>query len=156
MNIRHDIISVYVARPAAGKRSHEFLQLLRRADDYLGASWQTIYGSIDAGETLWQGALREMREETSLTPREFYRLGSVQSFYTPGNDTVWHCTSFCALIDREQIVTLNDEHTDFRWVPRDAADGLFMWPSDRVALRECVELILSDSPARPLLKIELR
>jgi len=156
MNVRHDMVVVYVARPGPGGRGWEFLQLLRAADDYLGGTWQTVYGTADPGEPLWRAALRELLEEAGLRPREFYRLGTVRSFYTDVNDTVWHSTPFAAIVGREDAVTLNAEHTDVRWVPRDHAGRAFMWPSDRAAIEEVAEHVLSpDAPARPHLRVDL-
>ena len=47
MNVRHDHVTVFVARPAVSTR--EFLQLRRSAGDYLGGTWQTVRLSRKAG-----------------------------------------------------------------------------------------------------------
>ena len=60
MNVRHDMVTVLVVRPDASGNSHEFLQLHRVADDYMGGTWQIIRGGVDADESYVEAALREM------------------------------------------------------------------------------------------------
>jgi 8-oxo-dGTP diphosphatase len=155
MNVRHDMVTVFVVRPDAGGSSDEFLQLRRARGDYMGETWQIIRGGVDAGETYAQAALRELREESGLTAREFYRLGSVESFYTEVDDTLWHSVPFCARIDREQEVVLNDEHDASRWIHRNHIAAETMWASERIVLADLMRDILDDGPAKPHLRINL-
>src|SRR5689334_6458483 len=110
MRSRHDMVTVFVVRPDKNGQSHEFLQMRRSADDYMGGTWQIVRGGVDENEPMIKAALREMREETGLIPRDFYRLGTVESFYTEIDDTLWHAIGFCAFVDRDQEVKLNEEH----------------------------------------------
>lgn len=154
MNVRHDMIAVYVARPAA--LSWEFLQMLRRQSAYMGGTWSTIYGGVENGETAVQAALRELHEEAGIIPPEFFRLPTVRSFYTDPSDTVWHVPAFAAIIGREVKVQLNVEHTDFRWVNRDRVDQSFLWATDRAAIAEfCNEILSPTGIAREFLRIQL-
>jgi 8-oxo-dGTP pyrophosphatase MutT (NUDIX family) len=155
MKCRHDIITVFVVRPDDGGTSHEFLQLHRVPDDYLGDTWQLIRGGVDEGESFAAGALRELREEAGLTPREFYRLGAVESFYTNVDDTLWHSVVFCAIVERSQVVTLNEEHDALRWVPRERMDTQCMWTSERALLPDLCRDILGDGPAKPHLRLPI-
>jgi dATP pyrophosphohydrolase len=155
MNVGHHMITVFVVRPDESGASHEFLQLHRVPDDYLGASWQVIRGGVEKGETYIQGALRELREEAGLSPREFYRLGSVEMFYTPFDDTIWHSVAFCAIVDREQEVQLNEEHDAFRWVPRAEFDRNVMWASERALLPDLCRDILDNGIAKPELRLKI-
>src|SRR5438105_9615331 len=110
------MVTVFVARPDERGTSHEFLQLRRVAGDYMGGTWQTVRGVGEVGETAIAAALRELKEESSVAPREFYGLSSIDSFYTAKFDTIWHCAVFCAVVDRGQRIVLNDEHDAYRWV----------------------------------------
>jgi dihydroneopterin triphosphate diphosphatase len=155
-NVRHDMIACYVFRPTENRASHEVLQLLRAPNDYLGNTWQSVYGTGEInGEPLWQMAIRELREEIGLAPRELYRLPTIWPFYVPETDTIFHCTRFAALIERDDVIKLNHEHVDFRWFKRAKAPKFFMWATDRYALAEAFRDVLDDSPAKPYLRISL-
>src|SRR5947208_14380428 len=106
MNVRHDMVTVLVVRPDASGNSHEFLQLHRVADDYMGGTWQIIRGGVDADESYVEAALREMKGESGLTPRDFYRLGAVEAIYLAVDGTPWPSVAFCATVDRGQPVQL--------------------------------------------------
>src|SRR5205823_10235087 len=68
---RYDMVTVFAVRPDPPGTSHEFLQLRREKNDFMGATWQTVRGCAETGETAWQAALRELKEETDLVPDEF-------------------------------------------------------------------------------------
>jgi 8-oxo-dGTP pyrophosphatase MutT (NUDIX family) len=155
MEIRYSMVSCYVARPTADGIAHEFLQLRRAKDDYMGGTWQAIYGQSEAGETPVQAVMREMREEAGLAPAELYRLDQVSTFYIASRDTMWHCIPFCAIVSREQLVVLNDEHDAARWVHISDVERLFMWKDNRDAIRDIQHHILTDSLAKPFLRIPL-
>src|SRR5438105_4368085 len=142
MNVRHDMVTVFVVRANESGKSHEFLQLHRGKEDYMGGTWQIIRGGVDADEFYVTAGLREMREESGLTPSEFYRLDAVESFYTAVDDTLWHSIAFCAIVDRQQNVQLNDEHHAFRWIPRNQLDQHLMWASERALLPDLCRDIL--------------
>jgi 8-oxo-dGTP pyrophosphatase MutT (NUDIX family) len=149
----HKIV-VFVARPTASGR-HEFLQMRRRGDEPLAGTWQTVRGSIESGETAVAAAIRELREETSLRPAQFYRLGSVETFYDLDSDAVWHSAAFFALLAADATVTLNDEHDAVRWVNETDIDRQFMWPSEKPLIKEIREELLTDSLCKPYLRIEI-
>jgi dATP pyrophosphohydrolase len=156
MRERNDMVVCYVVRPSEDGQSHEFLQMRRAANDYMGGTWQTVYGTSNAGETAWQAAIRELFEETGLRAREFYRVDCVQSFYTAVNDTLWHALPFAAIVSRDDDVRLNDEHDASRWIEREKIDDAFMWETDRVCARLICRDILDGSSAKPFLKIEVK
>lgn len=153
MNVRHDMVGVFVVRPSADGASHEFLQLHRAAGDYLGGTWQIIRGGVDAGETYVAAALRELREEAGLAPVEFYRAPSVESFYLAADDTLWHSVTFCAFVDRDAVVQLNEEHDAFRWTPGQRMLDESMWASERAVLNDLFHDVLRDSAAKPHLRV---
>lgn len=129
--------------------------MFRAPGTWHGKTWQIVRGKVEAGESFIHAALRELREETGLVPREFYRVGAVETFYTSIGDTIWHSVPFLALIDRSQVVTLNREHTEHRWVPRDQMDAHVLWASERQLLNDLCRDILDSGPARPHLRIEV-
>jgi dihydroneopterin triphosphate diphosphatase len=151
MRVRHDMVTCYAVR--ASGLSHEFLQLRRVPDDFMGGTWQAVSGGIEAGETAWAAAIRELREEAGLSPVEFYRLPIVNTFYIAANDTLWHAVPFCAIVDPAAVVVLNSEHDAVRWVPRERAAEAFMWATDRAAIVELCRTILDGTEAKAYLRI---
>ena len=152
MKVRYDHVTVFVIRPAGD--AFEFLQLRRQADDYLGGTWQTVRGTGKAGESSVQTALRELREETGLTPAEFYSLGLVETFYLAADDCLFHSPAFVAFVAAGSGVTLDCEHDAHRWISAADAERLFMWPSEAPLLREIAAKILQNSDAKPLLRVK--
>jgi dATP pyrophosphohydrolase len=155
MKIRGDMVCVYIARLDESGQSHEFLQLRRVPHDYLGGTWNTVYGMMEAGESAFASALREMKEETGLMPMEFFRLGIALSFYTDVNDTLWVVPSFFAIVGRDAKIAMDHESDAFRWVKCDEVEQAFMWPTDRQAIAHICRDILGDGLAKPHLRIPL-
>jgi dihydroneopterin triphosphate diphosphatase len=144
-------VVVLIARPQGGH--HQLLMARRAPGRYMGDTWQLISGGLERDETAWQGALREMREETGLTPHELYRLSTLTSFYRPDNDSLNTAPMFCALVDEGAVVRIDSEHIAFEWVQMDEALNRLMWPSDRQALEEVQSVILAGGAAREYLRI---
>ena len=150
------MVGCHVVRPDASGRSHEFLQLRRAARDYMGGTWQSVRGTFKPGETAGQAALRELHEETGLTPVEFYRLSLLESFYLVHDETVWHCPCFVAVVQRDAPVVLNEEHEAFRWTPRERIDAETMWAGERQVVAEICRDVLDGGPAKPYLRLSMR
>jgi dihydroneopterin triphosphate diphosphatase len=155
MKLRYDMVNCYVVRPGELPRTHELLQLRRAPGEVLAGAWSVIRGGIEKDETAWQAALRELREETGLRPIEFYQLDTIDLFYLASNDGLWHVPGFCAVVERDAVITLNEEHDAFRWVTRDRIDADFLWPGERAQLAELCREILDDGPAKRYLRIVL-
>lgn len=153
MNVRFDTVACFVVRPGAKPGTHELLQLRRAKNEFMAGTWSTVRGGVEAGETAWAAAIRELKEEAGITPVEFYQLDTIDIFYLHGDDTIWHCPGFCALVGRDVTVTLDAEHDEFRWVDRSEIDRQFLWPGERAQLAELCREILDNGPAKQYLRI---
>jgi len=145
------IIDVYPLRRTSG--SVEFLLLKRQPAARLGGTWQAVHGKIEPGEAAWQAALRELREETGLTPTGFWQIDFVNTFYMADGDRVVLCPCFAAEVAADARVVLSREHTAFRWLPAKQALRQFMWPGQRRAVREIMDEIVAPGPAEPHLRV---
>jgi dATP pyrophosphohydrolase len=146
-------IVVLIVRPLGD--SHQLLMGCRASGEYMGGTWQLISGGIEPDETAWQAAIREMHEETGLSPREFYRLSTLTRFYRSDNDSLNTAPMFCAMVEADAVVQLNSEHTAFDWVNIDQAESRLMWPSDCEAFREVRSVLLEGGLAKQSMRIPL-
>jgi len=111
--------------------------IMERADK--AGFWQSVTGSLEAGETPRQAAIREVLEETGLDATQ-YDLQDWQTSntyeiyphwryrYAPGVTTnVEHL--FALELPKEIAITLApDEHVQYEWVDwREAAKRVFSW-----------------------------
>jgi 8-oxo-dGTP pyrophosphatase MutT (NUDIX family) len=138
-------VDVYVIR--ALDDGWRVLTLRRRQGTRCPGSWETVHGSIEAGEKPEAAALREVREEAGMAVSRLYSI-SVQPFYLHKLGVVTAAVVFAAFVDGD-AVTLGDEHDAHEWLPVSDASRRFVWPRSRVALAE-IEALLSSGDAGPV------
>jgi 8-oxo-dGTP pyrophosphatase MutT (NUDIX family) len=100
-----------------------------------------VHGHVDANERPAAAAVRELDEETGLTPLQLYNLSRVELFYQHRLDEVALIPVFVAFVDTEATVRLGPEHDRFEWLTPEGARQRFAWPRERRALDD-VELLL--------------
>ena len=150
--VRADGVAVYVWRRAAG--GLELLQIRRSgATGEYQHSWQTVYGGIEPGETAVQAALRELKEDTGLTPRGLFQVEYLEQFYFMPRDYVLVMPVFAAEVGVDDAVTLNAEHDAQRWVPAAEYADHFMWRTQRDAVAIILDELARPTASRPLLTI---
>ncbi len=151
--IRADGIAVYIYRKTPAL---EFLQIHRSANtgEYQH-SWQTVYGGVEPGETAVQAALRELREETNLTPLRMWQVEYLESFYFMPHDYVLVMPVFAVEVAPDATITLNHEHDAHRWVAEREIGESFMWRTQREALKYLLEALHSGSAAMKYLTVSL-
>ena len=88
------------------------------------------------------------------SPLEFYQLDTINTFYLASDDSVWNCPGFCAVVDSQAAITLNEEHDEFRWTARPEFLTQLMWPGERAACAELCREILDNGPAKPYLRLK--
>lgn len=166
--VRTNIVEVYVfcrhakdGGEGEGGRGDElsFLQL-RRSRPPMAGSWQPVMGHIEAGETAVEAGLRELMEETNLSPmsddvgRCVWQLEAVNTFFLASLDTIFMCPGLAVEVQPDSPVTIDDAHDDFRWIKQDQTEARFLWPGQRTAARQIVnEIALADGRLRPYLRL---
>lgn len=132
-------IDVYVIQPHGRLADWRVLTLQRALDTRCPTAWETVHGRLEAGEEPEQGALREVAEETGLVVERLYNV-SVQPFYLHRSHTVQLSVVFAAFVGGG-TVRLGTEHQAFAWRSVDDALETFVWPRERAALRDIVQLL---------------
>lgn len=104
--------------------------LLKRATSVFRDIWCYIGGSIEEGETAWQSALREIKEETGITKVSLYISNKFDQFYSPNENYIYIAPVFVGYVDDAQSVQLNYEHSDYKWLSFNEAIELVDLPGN--------------------------
>lgn len=128
MNIKSDLIELHVFRINSGDM--EFLLLKRSPHKIYPTLWQMVSGHVKKGETAVKTALRELLEETGLTPFRLWVAPNINSFYSPDKDDITIIPVFAAQV-KDPDVRISDEHTEFKWANSDEAKILLAWEGQR-------------------------
>lgn len=110
------------------------LLVVRRAahDDFLAGEWELPGGGVDAGETIEEGAKRELKEETGLDADEV--LGTFEGFdYTTPEKPKVRQINFKVSVRPGDIVLT--EHDIFKWIAVDEIPGL----KTNAIMQSCLE-----------------
>ncbi len=113
------------------KNGIEFLLLKRNETQIYGGLWQMVNGKIHDGETAYQTAIREIKEETNLTPMKLWVAPNVNSFYSHEKNFISMLPVFAALVDENSLCKISDEHNDFKWVNSEEAKKFLAWVGQR-------------------------
>jgi 8-oxo-dGTP pyrophosphatase MutT (NUDIX family) len=104
-------------------------------------SWETVHGTIEAGESPVDAARRELVEETGLAALRLYNLSRVESFF-------WHVTGevilipqFAAFVAPDAVARLSAEHDGAEWLPASEARARFAWPRERRAIDDILSIL---------------
>ncbi|MDU8924049.1 dihydroneopterin triphosphate diphosphatase [Pasteurellaceae bacterium LIM206] len=120
--------------------THRVLMLQRKDDPEF---WQSVTGSLAEGETPWQTAQREVREETGLEPTTLFdcdysvRFEIFPHFRYKYAPNVTHCLEHWFLLPlKQESAVLLSEHLDYRWLPPQEAADLTKSPNNAEAIRQ--------------------
>lgn len=145
--IRSFAVSVVVLRKTAGGDE----VLLMRRTRSLAGEWCQVAGAIEAGETAWQTALREVWEETGLSLERLYSADICEQFYEADRNAISLLPVFVGYAKQEASVTLNDEHSEYRWVSFEEAIRMVPFSGQRKVLLEIRNEFVEREPNRLLL-----
>lgn len=135
------LIDVYPYR--LKNRTPYFLIFKRSAEKIYSNQWRMVGGKVREGESSWEGALRELKEETGITPVKFWAIPSVNQFYESKTDTVHSIPAFAAELDVSAEIQLDEEHSGYKWVRIDEVELYIKWPEQR-RLMQLTHDILTD------------
>ena len=153
--LRSTHVEVYVFR-RRGRRV-EFLLLRRSAGRRtLPGVWQPITGKRNARERMLAAAIRELREETGLTPWRWWALETMTLYPDARADTLVALPLFAAEVDARQAVRLSHEHDAAAWLGSREAARRVLWESQRRGLEAVRREVLGSARLASALEVTPR
>lgn len=134
----------------------EYLMLKRSPNEKVYPNlWQFVSGSLEEGEKAVDAALRELKEETGLTPERFWVVPHANTFYDPSYDAVNVSPLFGAQVEIGDEPRLSSEHCAYEWLEHGDAWRRLVWPGQRLGLEIVDRYILGGEEAGLLTEISL-
>lgn len=122
------------------KQNNKYFLLLK-TNKRRGEFWQNITGSVEKGESFFEGAQRELFEETSIKSNKLIDMSMDFSFKDQwGYDCVEKSYSL-KLESKCKIEIDPDEHTEFMWINfNEITDDLIKFRSNYDLIKRCASL----------------
>ena len=152
MNITSNLIEAHIFRET--ENSIEFLLLKRAEDQIYPAVWQMVSGKIKENEKATETAVRELKEETNLTPLKMWIAPKVNSFYSSQSDSICLIPVFAVQVKKDSKVIISDEHSEYKWVTSAEAKRLLAWDGQRKAVELIEEYFLKQKSFLKFVEIE--
>lgn len=153
MKIISNLIEAHIFREQNGIL--EFLILKRSPEQYYPNLWQMVSGKIKEIEKAYEAVLREIKEETSLTPEKLWVAPTVNSFYAPDGDYISLIPVFAAKVNHFSDVKLSSEHVAFKWVTPEEAKTHLAWEGQRKSVDVIVDYFLNRNSFLNFIEIKL-
>jgi dATP pyrophosphohydrolase len=142
MNIISNLVEVHICRET--ESAIEFLLLKRAEDQIYPAVWQMVSGKIKESEKAFETSLRELKEETNLTPLKMWIAPKVNSFYSSQTDSICLIPVFAVQVKKDSKVVISNEHSEYKWVTSNEAKRLLAWDGQRKAVELIEEYFLNE------------
>jgi len=140
-NIVVRVIDAYVYRTTSAGLL--FLVLKRAKTKMYEHIWQGVAGKIEDGETSWEAATRELKEETGLAPIKMFVADHVSKFYEINGDRINLVPVFGIEVDSESVI-ISQEHCDHKWVVTNGALDLLVWRGQKQAIQVVHDMVISN------------
>ena len=141
--LRPDLVACWLFR-VGSDRGLEILLIHHAPGRTYPGLWQCVTGRLEAAETIVEGALREVAEETGFGPAHIeavFETDIVNTFHERAVDALLHEAVFAARVRPEAVVALSEEHDDVRWLTPAEAHELVVWPAYHRAIEQVEWLV---------------
>jgi len=149
ITIQHGIDSGVPVRVGAGgviiSKEHLIAIVANREANRDISGWTLPKGGVDEGETIDEGAIREIEEETGLTNltkieelESYYRLGGVS------NDVLKKIHMILYRTDEENLAPTDPHNPEARWVTLEEATQMMIHQEDRFFLERIRKRLLEE------------
>jgi 8-oxo-dGTP diphosphatase len=112
------------------KRGNEYLLLLKAKDKFGGGFWNAPGGKIEPGESAEAAAIREVKEETSLTISRLKKAGYLEFYFGSGKEKPDWVAEVFTTTNFSGTVKESDEGR-LEWFSQDKLPIDNMWEDDR-------------------------
>ncbi len=153
MNIISNLVEVHIFRET--ESAIEFLLLKRAEDQIYPAVWQMVSGKIKESEKAFETSLRELKEETNLTPLKMWIAPKVNSFYSSQTDSICLIPVFAVQVKKDSKVVISNEHSEYKWITSNEAKRLLAWDGQRKAVDLIEEYFLNEKSFLKFIEINL-
>ncbi|UNT57698.1 NUDIX hydrolase [Lysinibacillus capsici] len=120
--------------------------LLKRTSLNLNNIWCYIGGGIEDGETAIDAVYREIAEETGITELELYSSNQFDQIFSPQENYIYIAPVFVGFVHEEQSVFLNDEHSEYQWIPFEKAKEIVSLPGNEEVLQSIENNFVKKKP----------
>ena len=124
--------------------------LMQRVGGDLHGVWCPIAGGIEPGEAASDTVWRECLEETSLVQDRLYVADFCESFYGLDGNSIELIPVFVGYIESDQKVVLNEEHSDFVWLPLPEAVQKVIFPAQKESFLKIQSYFVEQVPSEVL------
>lgn len=153
MKVISNLIEAHIFRET--KDGIEFLLLKRAPYQYYPNLWQMVSGKIKDSEKAYETALREIKEETGLSPYQLWIAPNINSFYSPDDEYISLIPVFAAKVDFDSIVKISNEHSEYKWLKPSDARNLLAWEGQRKSVDLITEYFLNRKSFLNFVEIKL-
>lgn len=131
----------------------KYLLLKRSSTQIYPNIWQCVTGKIKKNESAHKAALRELKEETGLKPKNLWTIDQVNHFFEAKHNRMNLIPIFGAEVADMQI-KLSIEHSDYRWCDVEEGIKLLLWNQQKSGLNTFNKMLTSESKKLELSQIK--
>ena len=130
-----------------------FLLMKRNLNKIYEHLWQGVAGKIEKGETSSEAAIRELKEETGLSPLNIFVADHVSKFYETHGDRINLVPVFGIEVDSENVI-LSEEHISYKWVDIDEAIETLVWNGQKKGIQTVNDMVINNDDRMIWSKVE--
>ncbi|MGI0141745.1 MAG: NUDIX hydrolase [Candidatus Micrarchaeales archaeon] len=97
-------------------RGDKVLLIKRVKGGERGSEWEIPGGKVEKGESLKEGVIREVREETNLTVTDITKYVGKADYTFPGSKIEFRLFMFTVNVENTAVRLRPDEHEEYLWV----------------------------------------
>ena len=132
-----------------------FLLMKRNLNKIYEHLWQGVAGKIEEGETSSEAAIRELKEETGLSPVNMFVADHVSKFYEVHGDRINLVPVFGIEVDSE-IINLSEEHISYKWVNINEALNTLVCNGQKKGIQTVHDMVINNDDRMIWSKVEIK